>query len=108
MHFDTGIQSSTEASRAIPPEVDTALSAVRKDLYSALDTWAPGDAASPGQLRWALQTALRLAQVALTELDAKHLGHYGRVYPESLDRLDETRARLEAGLEKVRVTLERD
>ena len=106
MHFDSGIRSTTETQHAIPPETEAALSAMRKELHAALETWAPGDTASAGQLRWALQTALRLAQIAVTELDATHLGHYGAVNPASLGRLDETRARLEAALDRVGETLE--
>lgn len=81
---------------------------MREDLYYALEALAPGGSAASGQLRWAPQTALRLAQTALAELDAQHLVHHGRVDPSGLDLLIETRERLGNGLEKIRATLARD
>lgn len=106
MQADTDIRSSAQTYPAIPPETDMALSGMREELYAALEAWAPGESASPGQLRWALQTALRLALIALEELDAKHLGHYGRVDPAGMGQLAETRKRLENRLEEIRATLE--
>ncbi len=104
---NTGNGSSPHTHDAIPPETNTALSEMHEELRSALETWAPSESVSPGQLRWALQTALRLAQIALGELDERHLGHYGPVNPSGLDRLDQTRERLGSKLEKTRETLER-
>ena len=106
MQMDTGIRSSPQIPHAITPETDTAVSEMREELQTALETWVPGELASPNQLRWALRTALRLAQISVAELDAKHLGHYGRVDPSGLNQLAETRMRLEVCLEKIRAALE--
>jgi hypothetical protein len=103
----TGTRAPARESRAIPPETDAAVAAMREDLHDALETWAPGEPDTSGQLRWALQTALRLAQIALAELDEKHLVHYGQVDPSGLGLLSETRERLGNGLENIRATLER-
>ena len=105
--IDTDSSSSPQTPDAIPPETHTALSELREELRSALKTWAPGESVSPSQLRWALQTALRLAQIALGELDERHLGHYSPVNPSGLGRLDETRERLGSKLEKTRAVLEK-
>lgn len=99
--------SSAQTPNAIPSETHTALSELREELRSALETWAPSESMSPSQLRWALQTALRLAQISLEELDERHLGHYGPVNPSGLGQLDETRERLGSKLEKTRAALER-
>jgi len=106
IQIDTS-SSSAQTPSAIPPETHAALSELREELGSALGTWAPSESVSPSQLRWALQTALRLAQIALGELDERHLGHYGPVNPSGLGRLDETRERLGSKLEKIRAVLER-
>ena len=108
MHTDKGLGSSAQIPNAISPATYAALSGMREELHSALESWAPGESAAPNQLRWALQTALRLAQISLAELDAKHLGHYGRVDPSGLDQLAGTRTRLENGLEKIREALDQN
>jgi len=108
MKTGTGAGSSSGVPRALPAETKTALSGMREELHSALRTWAPEDSMHSNQARWALQTALRLALISIGELDAKHLGHYGRVDPAALDQLVQTSDRLKEGLENIRTTLERD
>ncbi|HYW77334.1 MAG TPA: hypothetical protein VFA48_12060 [Gammaproteobacteria bacterium] len=103
-----GIGTPEGMLQAIPAETQTALSEMRKELHSALRIWAPGESAQPDQARWALQTALRLALISIGELDARHLGHYGRVDPAGLDQLAETSERLEKALENIRMTLEQN
>lgn len=84
-----------------------AAAAVRAELEAgvkALDLPASGRAVSA---RWAAATAVRLALIALAELDGRRLAAYGEVSKEAAGEIAQVRERLEERLEALRRTLER-
>jgi hypothetical protein len=83
-----------------------AVAAVRVELDAggqALDLSASG---RPVSARWVAATAVRLALIALAELDARHLSAYGEVTAEAAEAVACVRERLEGKLEALRYILD--
>lgn len=86
----------------------TAIAAVRTELDADVQALQLPASTQPVSARWAASTAVRLALIALAELDGKHLSHYGSVSDAAAEQIQHIRRRLEARLEAVRTALEPD
>lgn len=86
--------------------IASAIAGVRSEIRAGVETLEL-PAASPGpSARWQAATALRLALIALAELDIRHLSHYGDLDPDAAERIRRVRERLEEKLESVGRALE--
>lgn len=106
----SGTAASADPTRDLPREQATAIAFaianVRSELHAAVKTLdLPASARGPSA-RWATATGLRLALIALAELDRKHLSHYGDIDADTAERIRRVRERLEEKLEAVRRALE--
>lgn len=115
-HIDDLLGRALQAAEAqrrnsadsLASDTQAAVADLRHELHSALKIWAPTGEPQSANVRWALQTSLRLARVALVELDEPHLSRYGIVAPARAAQVSKTRDRLENALEHVSATLERE
>lgn len=94
-----------DVSREQATAIAFAIADVRSELHAGAKTLdLPASGRGPS-VRWATATALRLALIALAELDRKHLSHYGDIDPDTAERVRRVRERLEEKLEALRRAL---
>lgn len=83
-----------------------AVAAVRAELDAGMRSLDLPVSSEPASAHWVAATAVRLALIALAELDAHHLSAYGAVNEATVEQVARVRARLEARLEAMRRLLD--
>lgn len=84
-----------------------AVEAVRSELATGEEVLGLSRSNRPVSARWTAATTVRLALIALAELDARHLAAYGEVTEEIAAPVVRVRAHLEEKLERLRRILDR-
>ena len=93
----------SDAQSAALHETATAL---RHEIEANVRALRLPASSQPVSASWSMATAVRLALIALADMDAKHLSHYGEVADDAAKQLDRIRSNLEQKLDAVRAALD--